>query len=141
MTYLLSVFVTASLLFTPTKSSKLEINIVGLESNSGKVLVLVFNESTGFPEDDSKAYKFLELSISNKTAKGSITDIPAGTYAISALHDEDGDGKMKKNGVGFPTESFGFSNDPSILFSAPSFEKCSFTVKEGTPKQISIKLK
>ena len=141
MNYLLSILLYSLLMFSPTKSSDLSITILGLESNVGKVLVLVFNNSNGFPEEDKKAYKILELPISNKRASGSISEIPAGTYAISVLHDEDGDGQMKKNGVGYPTEGFGFSNDPSILFGAPSFEKCSFEVKEGASKQIRIKIK
>lgn len=141
MTYLLSILFSIFLMFSATKSSELSINIRGLESNVGKVLVLVFKDSDGFPEEDKKAYKILELSISNKSASGKISDIPSGTFAISVLHDEDGDGKMKKNGLGIPTEGFGFSNNPSILFGQPSFEKCSFSLKEGTSKQINIKLK
>jgi uncharacterized protein (DUF2141 family) len=141
MTYLLSILLSTSFYFSPVESSKLSITVNGLDSNVGKVLVLVFNNSDGFPEDDKKAFKILELPISNKSASGQLGDIPAGTYAVSVLHDEDGDGQMKKNGVGYPTEGFGFSNDPSILFGAPSFEKCSFKVEKGSSKQISIKLK
>lgn len=141
MNYLLSTLFLIFFLFSPIEPSMLSITVNGLESDVGKVLVLVFKDSEGFPEDDQKAYKTLELSISNKRATGSISDIPAGTYAITVLHDEDGDGEMKKNAVGFPTESFGFSNNPTVIFGAPSFEKCSFKIKEGTSKQIRIKLK
>lgn len=141
MTYLLSILFSIFLMFSATKSSELSINIRGLESNVGKVLVLVFKDSDGFPEEDQKAYKILELSISNKSASEKISDIPSGNYAVSVLHDENGDGKMKKNGLGIPTEGFGFSNNPSILFGQPSFEKCSFWLKEGTSKQVKIKIK
>lgn len=124
-----------------SQTTSLTINIQGLESSEGKVLILLFNNSSGFPEDDQKAYKALELPITNKNASKLLEEIPAGTYAISVLHDEDLDGKMKKNRLGFPAESFGFSNDPSILFGAPSFKKSSFEVKPGKENKITIKLK
>jgi len=124
----------------PDKTS-LFVNIKGLQSNQGKVLILLFNNSSGFPEDDQKAYKSFEVTIENKYAGELFTEIPEGKYAISVLHDSDGDGEMKKNGIGHPAEPFGFSNDPSIFFGVPSFGKCSFEVKAGIENTVTINLK
>lgn len=124
----------------PKEGTTLSIDIQGLESNDGKVLILLFNDDGGFPENDQLAYKILELPINKQLVKV-VEDVPEGIYAISVLHDADGNGKMKKNGVGFPTEAFGFSNDPSILFGIPSFKKCSFEVKADKKNYVTIKLK
>jgi uncharacterized protein (DUF2141 family) len=38
-----------------------------------------------------------------------------GSYALIAVHEEDGDGEMTKSPSGFPREGFGTSNNPSFL--------------------------
>jgi uncharacterized protein (DUF2141 family) len=41
----------------------------------------------------------------------SLRGIPAGTYAVTVLHDENSDGKMDFNWIGMPTKGYGFSID------------------------------
>ena len=52
--------------------------------------------------------------------------IPAGTYALVVLHDENMNGKVDTNWIGIPKEGYGFSNDAKASFSAPSFKDASF---------------
>ena len=44
-----------------------------------------------------------------------------GVYAIAVYHDEDGNRRINRSGLGMPQEGFGFSNNPRTLFSVPSF--------------------
>ncbi len=59
-------------------------------------------------------------------------NMPTGCYAISIFHDEDNNGKMNKNFIGYPTEGFGFSNNVKVRFSAPKFDECAFDLKSDT---------
>jgi uncharacterized protein (DUF2141 family) len=119
---------------------EIHLTIQETSNDFGKVQVLLFNNKDGFPSDPSKAIKKLSLALSNKTAKITLEEIESGTYAIAVFHDEDGDGKMDKNSLGYPLNKFGFSNNPSILFGAPSFEKAAFEVS-SKPVEINIKLR
>lgn len=126
--------------FQSEKKVEIHLTIQETSNDIGKVQVLLFNNKDGFPSDPSKAIKKLSLALSNKTAKITLEEIESGTYAISVFHDEDGDGIMDKNSLGYPLNKFGFSNNPSILFGAPSFEKAAFEVS-SKPVEINIKLR
>ncbi len=44
-----------------------------------------------------------------------------GVYALALYHDENGNQKFDRTGIGFPAEGFGFSNNPPTLAGLPSF--------------------
>jgi uncharacterized protein (DUF2141 family) len=58
--------------------------------------------------------------------------VPSGTYGISAFHDEDNDGKLDTNLIGYPTEEYCASNNARNLMSAPSFGDAKFRYDGGT---------
>ena len=57
-------------------------------------------------------------------------NLPAGRYAISVLHDENGDGRMNKTLI-LPREGFGFSRNAPVRFGPPSFSAASFDVADA----------
>ena len=119
---------------------KLEIQINHAKSDKGMIRVLIFSKEIGFPDQPTKAIKSLSIQPKNKAGLLSISDLPPGTYAVSVIHDEDNDGKLTTNAVGYPTEKFGFSNNPKVYFSPPSFDKASFQLKPES-KKIEITLR
>ncbi len=62
-----------------------------------------------------------------------------GTYAAAVYHDEDGNGKLRKNWIGMPKEGFGVSNNPDYWV-VPSHEEAAFQV-QGPHAPVDIKLK
>lgn len=122
------------------KNSKLEIQIAQARSDKGMIRVLIFSKETGFPDQPAKALKSLSIQPKNKAGLLSISDLPPGKYAVSVIHDEDIDGKLTTNAVGYPIEKFGFSNNPKVYFSPPSFEKASFELG-SEPQRIQIELR
>ena len=54
-------------------------------------------------------------------------DLGPGTYAISAMHDENGNGRLDTF-LGIPREGFGFSRNPRIGFGPPRFDQVRFQV-------------
>ncbi|MBN3583242.1 DUF2141 domain-containing protein [Algoriphagus aestuarii] len=119
---------------------EIHLTIEETELDGGNLQILLFDQKDGFPEDPEKALKQLIIPVRNKKGHIIIKDLKPGKYAITVFHDEDLDGKIKKNGIGYPLDKFGFSNNPSLLFGAPSFEKSSFEVG-GKPAKIMIKLR
>jgi uncharacterized protein (DUF2141 family) len=124
----------------PDIPSTLQVQIQGAASDQGKILVLVFNSRDGFPDVVSKAYKQLELVPKSGKAEMTLTDLPSGKYAIVVLHDVDDNGGMTSNRFGVPQEKYGFSNNPKIYFSPPSFDKSAIELKSES-KQVTIHLR
>jgi uncharacterized protein (DUF2141 family) len=58
-------------------------------------------------------------------------DLPPGRYAVIVFHDENDNGLLDKNGLGIPIEGYGFSNNATGFFSAPSFDDAAITVGRG----------
>jgi uncharacterized protein (DUF2141 family) len=63
-----------------------------------------------------------------------------GTWVFGVYHDEDGNRKINRNAIGMPREGFGFSNNPRLLFSIPSFRSVRLAVPR-TNMQTTIRLR
>lgn len=119
----------------------LSVTVTGLRNNKGYVLVSLFSSSAGFPDKPEKAVRRAKITISNKTSVCSFSGLPAGTYAVAILHDENGDQKMNTNFFGIPKEGYGFSNNVMGSLGPPSYRKASFSYAEGAAQNISIKIR
>lgn len=131
---------TASLLcFGTAHATDLVVEVNNVAMNSGRVLVSLFNKADGFPR---KGYWQGEaVAPTSKTVSVTFRDIPEGTYAVTAFHDVDGNGKLNTNGLGIPIEPLAFSNDAApALDGPPKYSDASFKV--SSPKmKISLTLK
>lgn len=65
--------------------------------------------------------------------------IPKGDYAVRMYQDVNNDGKANTGMFGMPKEPFGFSNNPSVSFGPPSFDKAKFTVGDQ-PVAITVRM-
>ncbi|SFT86535.1 Uncharacterized conserved protein, DUF2141 family [Algoriphagus locisalis] len=119
----------------------IELIIQETSSDDGVIQILIFDKDQGWPESLDKAWKMVTIPIKNGIAKKTIPDVPSGKYAITVFHDHDQDGKIRKNKIGYPVDSFGFSNNPSLLFGVPSFDKCSQKVSSGSTTRFEIDLR
>lgn len=127
--------------FTPPVNQNLKITITRLHSNDGVVLVSLFKEGNGYPDDAAKAYGKEKAYIVDKTATIIFKSVPPGSYAVAILHDENNNQKMDKNMLGIPKEGYGFSNNASGAFGPPSYKKASFNHSAGAVTSIQIKTK
>lgn len=78
------------------------------------------------------------VKINNTTALCVFKEIPVGVYGISAFHDEDNNGKLNTNLVGYPIEEYACSNNARNMFSAPSWKDAKFTYRGGTVRLRSM---
>ena len=53
-------------------------------------------------------------------------DVPPGTWAVQAYHDENANEQVDRNLLGIPTEGLGFSNDARFRFGPPRWSDAQF---------------
>ena len=105
----------------------LVIHIDGFRNQKGEAGVSIFNSADGWPENNDKAFQHGPHPFSG--AATTITlQVPAGRYALVALHDENSNHKLDRNFLNIPKEGFGFSNNPKVFLSPPSFEAATLPV-------------
>lgn len=69
-----------------------------------------------------------------------VHNVPPGTYAVQAFHDENLNHKVDRALFGIPKEGVGFSNDAPIHFSPPKWKDARFTV-DGQDQTITLKMR
>jgi uncharacterized protein (DUF2141 family) len=116
----------------------LSIGLTGISETKGSLYVAVYNRAEDFMITE-KAYALKVIPVKkNGRVDFTLTDLPAGAYAVSAYQDLNGNGKLDKNIVGIPTEPYGFSNNARPKFRAPQWDEARFEV--GADAKIELKL-
>jgi uncharacterized protein (DUF2141 family) len=102
----------------------LTIEVTDLRSNNGYIHLELSNE---------KEVKIVGITkkISNNRCIIVIENLKQGKYAFRFFHDENMNEKLDVNWLGIPKEGFGFSNNPSMSFGPPSFDKTVFELNES----------
>jgi len=112
--------------------------VKGLRNAKGRVGCLLFDSPDGFPGDQKKARQ-RALGVIADSAAVCKFDVPAGSYAIVAMHDENNNGKLDSNIFGVPTEGYGASRGAQGAF-GPKYDDACFAYRGGS-LTIPIKLK
>lgn len=121
------------------EESSLKVKVTGINSKEGNVHVLLFNQATGYPTNEAKAYKHVKAQANTNEVTITIDRLPFGTYSIVAFHDKNSNEEFDKSWFGSPKENYGFSNIPGEYCGTPSFQQTSFTVNQKS-SAISINL-
>ncbi len=116
--------------------------VVNLRNANGVIRCALYKDKVGFPDNPDKALEIIIADI-DKEMKSSCSfdltkELPA-YVAISVLHDEDNDGKMKTNFIGIPKEGWAVSNNAkSQKIGPPLFEDSKFEIKKYTTQILKI---
>ena len=116
------------------------LTIEKIKNADGRILVCLFSQAKEFPS--CKGNSAGVRAFDAKAKKGSVSlrlnQLPVGTYAISAAHDQNNDGKIETHRLfGYPTEGAGISNYPKPPFGPPRFNAAKFKLSKGT-KNVSV---
>lgn len=122
-----------------SETGKMTISLTNLRNNKGHALVSLFRDGVGYPDQPAKAFRKEKLVITDRKVTLHLEGIPAGSYAIAILHDENDDLRMNTNWIGIPKEGYGFSNNVMGTLGPPSIQKASFRFEPGNPATIVIK--
>lgn len=137
-TILLALFSFLASSFKPVEKGNVIINIEGLKSDKGELILALFTDKKDYLKKD-----FIHKKVKVDKKGDTIVvfeNLPRGEYSVSVIHDENKNGKLDKNVVGIPKESFGFSNVSLGWFGPPSFENTKFML-EKEEVEVTVKLK
>ncbi len=121
-------------------AATLDIRINGFKNNTGGSIVYLHNQSSSFPFPSSpeNAVSIRTEKITAQSAQLVFSNLKPGRYAVSIIHDENGDGKLQSNFMGIPEEGVGVSNNVHGHFGPPSYDDASFILKDH--KYLKIKV-
>ena len=122
-------------------NTKIVVEVFDFENHNGNLAIAIYNSTSTF-NSETLFYRDTTISVSANEMMIEVDSMDAGTYAISVLHDADESGDMEMGGFLnlVPQEGFGFSNNPAIGLSEPSFDDCKFTIDEGQSISVPITL-
>lgn len=120
-----------------SETFNLTVKVTNIEDVKGEILIALYNKEEGYLDEKSSVGKAV-VSVKKSVAVYTFKNLKKGKYSVALMQDLDGDRKMDKNFMGIPQEPYGFSKNPKITFSAPSFEDCAVKLDEN--KSIEIKL-
>lgn len=103
----------------PCFAADLTINIDGVASADGQVMVALFNSADTFL---AKPVRAVAAPAHEGTVQLQVAGLPAGDYAFAVYHDANGNGQLDRNSVGMPTEDYAFSNNAFGKRGAPSYD-------------------
>ena len=124
---------------TSDLTAQISLEVSDFQNLNGNLAIVINNSSEQFTSN-TQWYKDTTVNVSSDNIIILIKDIIAGTYAISLFHDENLNGELDLGFLNIPEEGFGFSNNPTILFSQPDFNDCKFTIENGDSISIPIAL-
>lgn len=136
-------FAAASLLVlagaSAANAADLSVRVTGLSTRNGNLAVCLWEDGRSFP-DCSRSSSAQRLVVPASAAAKPIVfrGLKPGTYAVSVIHDENGDGRLNTNFLGIPQEGYGVSNNAAPRFSAPRFKASAFAVKGDTTQSIRL---
>ena len=123
---------------TDPAGTSLELTFDNARNTRGMIRVCLTANRRHFPDcsGDSAART---LSVPASQASVRFDGLVPGTYAVSLIHDENGNGRMDMALV-VPREGFGFSRNPRIGMGPPRFDAAAFTI--GTqPVQQQVRIR
>jgi uncharacterized protein (DUF2141 family) len=137
-------FIAATLLSVSaaTPAANLIVIVGNVQQDSGEIMAgLFFDNPKDFPKSITKG---MSAPAKERDAKGQLritfSDLVPGSYAATAYHDMNSDGKLTTNLMKIPSEPYGFSNNARGLFGPPSFKDASITLgEEDLTIEIQIK--
>src|SRR5690349_8748238 len=131
-----------NLLTVPAIAAELRLTVRGIRSDDGEILIALYDSAGGFKSAIANAAtrglmpdsgRLIGTAIRAKRGTQStvFTQLPPGRYAIIVIHDENDNGRLDKNGMGVPTEGYGFGNDAQGFLSATSFEAAAIAIGDA----------
>lgn len=120
----------AAMMIAASEPASLDLQISGLRSSKGNVLICLTPNAKAFPNcaKDAQARKMIAPAAAAAAVR--FSGLVPGTYAIALIHDENGNGRMDA-ALFVPREGFGFSRDAAARFGPPKFAAAQFGVVPG----------
>lgn len=120
-------------------ANDLRVLVTGIESDQGEVACTLYDGGKGFPLDVDKALAVKRYAAVPGMLTCTFNDVPAGRYAVAAIHDINGNKKV--DGTLFGTrEPWGVSNNIRPESRAPRFVESSVRMAEDRSLDLEVAL-
>jgi uncharacterized protein (DUF2141 family) len=114
-----------------------QVEVSGLRAASGQVLVALHDTRRTFPSRRDQAVASTVVPAVEGTVTATLRLPQPGRFALIVVHDEDGDGRMRKNALGLPREGYATGrNAPTLEF--PFFEPALRDWRAGTRVSVRV---
>ncbi len=119
----------------------LTVRVEGIHGKHGRLRVGIWNSPVGFPSVSPLRSVWVDCSvIGGDTDTVVFHDLPKGEYAVAAMHDENGNGKLDTNVFGKPKEGWAVSNNVSHRMRAPTYDEAKFQLSSSGDAVLSLSL-
>jgi uncharacterized protein (DUF2141 family) len=122
-------------------TSVIVVRISGIESAEGVVGCGLFARPDAFPMDSDGTLMMQEHRADPDGVTCRFEAVPAGTYAVSASHDRNRNGRTDTNLLGIPKEAWGVSNNVRPRMRAPRFEEAAFELAPGRTITLDVEVR
>ena len=116
------------------------VTIDDFESDEGLALIALFLSADGFPNDQTRAFAGRRERIRNGEVDLTFMDVPPGSFAVSAFHDQNGNLELDTDWLGRPTEPWGVSRDAKGWLGPPEFEDAELVLGGGETMDVDVEL-
>jgi uncharacterized protein (DUF2141 family) len=110
---------------------EVRVQVTGLQSDRGVLRIGLYNDTVAYRKGVD-SFRHAVIPVERDVCEWVIPDVPHGTYAISLYHDENGNAALDRNGLGIPTEPYGFSNNAKPKMGMPPYSAVQFAVASET---------
>ena len=119
-------------------AADLTVKVGDIRGDKGQLMLAIYDSAAGW-EGTAKPVAEQAQPVAGDNVIFRFEGLAAGTYAISVMHDENGNGTLDTNFVGMPVEGYGFSNDPKVMRKA-TFEEAAFALDaKGTAIELHLR--
>jgi uncharacterized protein (DUF2141 family) len=133
------VFVLAAILVEePASAARVIVTINGLHSAQGVVFIGLYASPGKFLKG-SQTDAVRRVAAQTEPITVVFDNLPPGTYAVGAYHDENANDHLDTDLLGLPIEGYALSNGVHAVLAEPNFQEAAFTVgAEDRPVALHI---
>jgi uncharacterized protein (DUF2141 family) len=104
--------------------------VSGIADESGELICRLYGGEKGFPQNEGDIVQTVRYPVSSSLMTCTFPGVAPGRYAVSVMHDANGNGEFDKNFMGFPKEPWGVSNNVRPDSRSPRFGEASIHISE-----------
>lgn len=118
----------ALLAAAPAAANDLRVLVSGIESDQGEIACLLFQEEEGFPSRFDSASNQVKYPAVAGMLTCTFPDVEPGRYAVSVVHDQNGNQKVDTSFIGTSKEPWGVTNNVRPPRRSPRFNEAAIWV-------------
>jgi uncharacterized protein (DUF2141 family) len=113
----------------------LSVPVATVRSGNGRVYVALYDQNNWLKPGRFVALRLVKAR--QGTVVANFSSVRPGRYSVAVFHDENNNGTVDRNFLGFPSEGFGFSRRSPMRI--PSFGETSFDVAGSSTMPVALR--